>query len=105
MLGGRFRRGLALASLLPMRARASLLTLGLAVGILVAGTTLGFGAPATEPALSEDAAAIATDLAPAPAPAAVAPIVATEVAPAPAPAESLPTPKDAPIRSEERRVG
>jgi len=78
-----------------MRARASLLTLGLAVGILVAGTTLGFGAPATEPAIAEEAAAMFTEVAPAPA--VVAPVTATSVAPAPAPAESLPTPKDAPV--------
>src|SRR5438128_2094485 len=78
-----------------MRARASLLTFGLAVGILIAGTTLGAGAPTAQPTFAEDAASFVTDAAPAPA--AVAPIVTTQVAPAPAPAESLPTPKDAPI--------
>jgi hypothetical protein len=75
-----------------MRARASLLTFGLAVGILIASTTLGVGAPTAQPTTAEDVA-IVTDVSPT----VVTPVVATEVAPAPAPAESLPTPKDAPI--------
>ena len=96
MLGARFRRSAALVSLfVEMRARAPLLTFGLAVGILVAGTTLGLGAPA-QPTFADEAAAIVTDVAPAPA-AAVTPLVSRDVAPAPTPAEALPTPKDAPV--------
>lgn len=77
-----------------MRARAPLAGLGLAVGILLAGT--GFGLRDGAPAEAESVITPASEIAAALAPAAPAQTVAT--APRAA-AEVLPTPKDAPARA------